>query len=509
VPGEIRGGSQEFGHLLRADARAQPTGAEQRVGTVIVGAGPAGLSAAWRLSRLGDRDFVVLDLEKQPGGTSAFGTDGVCPYPWGAHYVPVPSSENPGLVALLAEMGGLSDARAPRGARRALVRAPEERIFADGAWYEGLVPRSRTSPDDTVEIARFSAEMARLAGVRDGSGRRAFTLPLALCSDDASLVDVDRQSAAEWLRRKGYRSEVLRWLVDYACRDDYGLRLEQTSAWAMLFYYASRVPTPDTKAAPLLTWPEGNGHIVRHLTKVVGDRLKLGQLATRVHADASRVVVDVADASSRSVRRIVADHAVLAVPRFVAARILGTAGVPALETDGFSYGAWMVANLHLRERPGSRGFPFAWDNVLYDSPSLGYVVATHQTLRDLGPTIWTYYQPMQDDDPATGRRRLLELGHREIADAVVADLGRAHRGLEDAIERLDVWRWGHAMVRPVPGFIWGRARREASRPRGRVHFAHTDLSGLALFEEAQYHGVVAAERILRAMGRDVAPLYPT
>ena len=60
--------------------------------------------------------------------------------------------------------------------------------------------------------------------------------------------------------------------------------------------------------------------------------------------------------------------------------------------------------------------------------------------------------------------------------------------------------WGHAMIRPVPGFAWGSARREAAAPRGPIRFAHSDMSGLSLFEEAQYHGVRAAEAVMRELG---------
>ncbi|MDP1824203.1 MAG: FAD-dependent oxidoreductase [Archangium sp.] len=35
---------------------------------VIIGAGPTGLGAAWRLRELGERDFVVLDAAPEPGG---------------------------------------------------------------------------------------------------------------------------------------------------------------------------------------------------------------------------------------------------------------------------------------------------------------------------------------------------------------------------------------------------------------------------------------------------------
>ena len=42
----------------------------------------------------------------------------------------------------------------------------------------------------------------------------------------------------------------------------------------------------------------------------------------------------------------------------------------------------------------------------------------------------------------------------------------------------------------------GPERLRAHVPLGDVHFAHTDLSGLPLLEEAQYHGIRAAEEIL-------------
>jgi len=63
-----------------------------------------------------------------------------------------------------------------------------------------------------------------------------------------------------------------------------------------------------------------------------------------------------------------------------------------------------------------------------------------------------------------------------------------------------VWRWGHAMVRPTVGLLRGGALRAARAPFGRIHFAGTDLSGMALFEEAHHHGVAAAEAVMSARG---------
>jgi protoporphyrinogen oxidase len=520
IEGTIRGASMDVGHKLRdATVERAASGPPKRVGVAIVGAGPSGLSAAWRLDRLGEREYVVFDLEPEAGGTSVSGRDGVVPYPWGAHYVPLPTAENRALVSLLGEMGvletdaavGVGTGIVPgpvRGKETVLVREPEERLFIDGAWHQGLFPAAGASPSDHLELTRFTRDIDEWVGRRDSAGRRAFTIPVAHCSTDSAFTELDRISAATYLEGRGYRSKRLLWYVDYACRDDYGLSLHDTSAWAMLFYFAARVPAPGQPSAPFLTWPEGNGRLVRHLSDTVGDRLLARRLVTDIVPREDGVELAVMDVRTGTLARYLADHVIFAAPKFVAPRIVRPfreQPSAAAHLGAFTYGSWMVANLHLRARPRSVGFPFAWDNVLYDSPALGYVVATHQALRDNGPTIWTYYRPFTDQDPKVSREKLAAGNHADIADAVLADLARAHEGLEEAVERIDVWKWGHAMVRPTPGTIWSATagRLKAAEPLGRLHFAHSDLSGLALFEEAQYHGVRAAEAVMRARGRAV------
>ena len=133
------------------------------------------------------------------------------------------------------------------------------------------------------------------------------------------------------------------------------------------------------------------------------------------------------------------------------------------------------------------------------------LVATHQTGRDFGPTVLTYYMPLLDDDPSVARRRLLATRWEDWVEAILADLSRAHPGLSAIVDNVDIYLWGHAMVRPRPGFMWSDARAASAQPLGRLRFAHTDLSGMALFEEAQHWGLRAAEAVLRAEGRAVPP----
>ena len=78
---------------------------------------------------------------------------------------------------------------------------------------------------------------------------------------------------------------------------------------------------------------------------------------------------------------------------------------------------------------------------------------------------------------------------RMVAD----DLLAMNPDLEGAIQSIDVWRWGHAMIRPTPGFLTNPARLAAEAMAGPIFHAHSDISGLSLFEEAHYRGVLAAE----------------
>jgi hypothetical protein len=189
--------------------------------------------------------------------------------------------------------------------------------------------------------------------------------------------------------------------------------------------------------------------------------------------------------------------AVIAAPQFLVPYLVPD--LPAERVHAarqFQYAPWLVANLHLRDRPQSAGFPPAWDNVFLDSASLGYVTATHQSGNDYGPTVLTYYLPLCDDDPRRARQQLLDLTWPAACDLILADMDQAHPDVRDLVERIDVMRWGHAMVRPRVGFVWSRERLAAAQPWRGIHFANTDLSGIPLFEEAFAHGIRAAEEVL-------------
>ena len=458
---------------------------------VIVGGGVAGLAAAWELKRRGVDDVVVLELDDVAGGTARGGASAVTPYPWGAHYIVAPQAEQTELAALLSEMGAI-EGHAPDGTpivdEALRCREPEERVWHLGRWWEGLYLEAGSNAPDRAQLASFRAEIDRWAGWRDPQGRRAFAIPRSRGSDDPSVTALDRISFATWLDQRGLTSGRLRWLADYACRDDYALTAAETSAWAGIFYFAARQRGPGLAAQTVVTWPNGNAALV-------------AQLASSAQVERGVAVLDISDDGTiiaigpQGPFGIRAGAVIVATPTFVANRIVASRRGQGVGTA--DYGAWVVANVHLHDRPEERGHgaPPAWDNVFRDSPSLGYVSATHQRGRDRGPTVWTWYYPFSDVDPRAVRERLAGAGHAEWAETIVTDLSRAHRDVRDKIEHIDITFWGHGMIRPRVGATCSAERLARLVPHGRIHFAHTDLSGISLFEEAFDHGLRAAREI--------------
>lgn len=502
IEGRIVGGSATFGHSLRArSGDVPPVASWSDAGIVIVGAGIAGLSAAWALERAGFHDYLVLELEGKPGGTSVGGESKVSAFPWAAHYLPVPLGNNVALIELLEEMGlleGRLDDGRPIVREEHLCRDPQERIFHRGRWYEGLYLHAGASPEDLRQLAAFKREIDAWVAFRDDLGRRAFAIPRSHASDDERVRALDSISMAEWLDRRRLDSPRLRWFVEYACRDDYGTLLESTSAWAGVFYFASRVAKLGDDDEPLITWPEGNARFVAHFTRAAGQNLRTSTAAFRIREAGDRVEV-LASSPEGLVTGVRASRVIFAAQQFLRPHLIESGDVAASRLVGFEYSPWLVANVELSGRPAERDYPLAWDNVLYESRSLGYVCATHQRGIAHGPTVLTWYYALCHDSREAERRRLLDLGWDEWADAVVSDLRLAHPDIDDLTLKVDVMKWGHAMVAPRPGFMFSGPLRDAARPEGRIHFANSDLSGLALLEEAFDHGTRAAREALGAL----------
>ena len=501
--GRIVGASEGIGHLLRQEGLPAPR-TERRVPVVIVGGGVSGLSAGWKLRKSGFTDFEILELEADTGGNARSGRNAVGAFPWGAHYVPFPTRESRAVRELFLELGiiqGYDRSGKPIYEETFVCGAPEERLYINGKWQDGLVPTLGINRRELDQLDQFRDLMAGYRDRRDAGGRPAFAIPMEMSARDPDLLALDRISMRDFLLANKLDAPALHWYVDYCCRDDYGSYSSDVSAWAGVHYFASREgESASVSETTLLTWPEGIGWIVTRLAQTLDRHVTRDALVFRITPTGAGATVDTYHTRDRVSTRLIADDVILACPSSFANYIVPTLPAEVRHDLGqFDYAPWLVANLTLRAFPMVRaGVPIAWDNVVYKSPTLGYVVATHQSLQSRPrETVLTFYHALAGRPTSDARTLLRARGWEGWAGFMIDDLSRPHPEIASLVTNVDMMLWGHAMISPRPGFVWGQARQRVAVQDGPLHFAHSDVSGLSLFEEAQYRGVAAAERVLR------------
>lgn len=489
------GPNVDRGHLLRSGAlRERPIDASETADVIVVGGGVAGLCAALELERLG-RKPTILELEANVGGTARGGSLDGHAHPLGAHYLPEPHPRNHELVDLLDRLGLVSQ-RNPGGTAEfypsQICAAPVERHFVrnkrSGEWFPGLYPFVGQTQAEADEWARFVDHLDGLDR-RGSDGLPLFTLPLH--EGSADLRHLDTVSFGAYLDQHGFTGPRLRWVCEYACRDDYGATLHDTSAYAGLHHFLCR-GLEENHDRGLIVFEGGNGELVNRLDRAVEAVPKTQHLVYGLAAEAgaASASVDVWDAREDRCIRLRGATIIWAAPRFILDAILQR------PTKTRSYSAWLVASLLLSEAPGGLGASLAWDNVPYQRPDLGYVHNGHQKPRDVldRRTAITFYEAMVDLEPAQARTRMLEQSPQELGAWSLERLAFMHPSLPDMVEAMTVTPWGHAMVRPTVGSVFAE---RAPLPSARLLACSTDTAGVALFEEAFYAGTRAAQTAAR------------
>jgi len=487
------GASAARGHRLRTPLPSAAPAVTRRSQVLIVGGGVSGLACARGLAAAGI-DFALLELEDEAGGNSRGHRMGGMACPLGAHYLPLPGPHAHEVSELLHALGL---ARQALGRtvydERMLCHSPQERLFFEGQWHEGLLPPAQTEATRR-QYRQFAAAVQQAM-------RLGFAMPTQRAPWTPAHAALDAQSFAAWLQAQGLDDAQLRWYLDYCCRDDFGADAAQVSAWAGLHYFASRhgFHPPEDESAEreaVLTWPEGNAWLARRLAEPLGDALQTGRTVLRLREGRHEVEVLAFDEATQTLERWLAPRAVLATPLLIAGRLIEHPPAALRELgQQLRYAPWLVANLQLAEAPLQRlGAAPAWDNVRYGSAALGYVDAMHQSLRPYpGPTVLSAYWAL----PGQQRASLLQGDWAEWTERVLAELRPLHPELDRQLLRVDLMRWGHAMSIPVPGLRGSAALAALRKPQGRLHFAHSDLAGYSVFEEAYTAGCQAAAQLKR------------
>ena len=581
ITGGFTGIQHERGHLLRPStgsgqaARWPAPSVIHTTRVVIAGGGVAGLAAARALRLKGMDDFALLELEDEAGGNSRGSAVNGIACPLGAHYLPVPGDDASEVQDLLEEFG-IRKRVAGRWTydERHLCHSPQERLFFNGAWQTGLLPVQGVGRDTLAQYQKFAALVAQARNAAK------WTVPVSkmpLARFQSSLLAI---TFIVYLNQNGLTDPHLRWYLDYCCRDDYGAGIATVSAWAGLHYFASRhgFSAPDghkgdghaadpiggksnneiaesTAAAEregILTWPEGNAWLTRRLAAPLKQRLHRGWVVVRIAAVKHGVEVDAFNPATQAMHRWVAARCIVALPIFVAARVVENPPDFLRQAAASTrYAPWLVANIHIKAPLQDRaGAAPSWDNVIYGGfdesgaggpaqsgsgrqtgPSgqsgqigesrqsepgaqstltgggLGYIDATHQNLLPVpGATVLTHYRAL--GDVPQGRKLLMDTPWPTWRDTILAELSQAHPDLRAKATRIDITRYGHAMALPIPQNrgqigLWPSSnshsllllKEQSAFSSGPMAFAHSDWAGYSVFEEAFTLGHAAGRNV--------------
>ncbi|MEW5676842.1 FAD-dependent oxidoreductase [Flavobacterium enshiense] len=495
----LTGTHHVLGHRLWIKNFPKPS-QEITIPYLIVGGGISGLSAARAFVQRGITDFLLVEMENHLGGNSSNGENQHSKFPLGAHYLPLPNFSDKELLRFLEEekiITGYSRKGYPVFDETQLTFSPQERLFYKNYWQEGLVPKYGNTAKEEAEFAAFFAKMDGFRRAKDESGAFYFDIPLAKSSDKKEVRELDKLSMKQWLVQNDLSCAPLLDYVDYCCRDDFGLGIDSVSAWAGIHYFAGRKhDSTEQTGENVLTWPEGNARLATHLKKYTEKKSLKNHLVYEVKTEKDKVIVTVFDEKTNTSKTIIADKVIMATPQFVNQYLLKDRKD---FTKNFHYAPWMLATLTVNELTDNSSYPLCWDNVIYGSKGLGYIYDQHQSVGQLqAKKVITYYYSFSDSDIKKSRKFLYKQSKAYWKQLVFNDLKIAHPNIEAQTEAIQVHLLGHGMISPVPGFLFGKDKMEAGKSvDGKIFFAHTDLSGISIFEEAFHQGINAVNEILK------------
>lgn len=491
----ITGANHILGHRLWTKDFPKPT---QTISMpiVIIGAGISGLSAGRQLKKNNLNTFKILELENRVGGNSGYGENQFSKFPLAAHYLPLPNPTDTELINFLREHNIITgfQNKLPIFDEEQLCSYPQERLFIKNNWQEDLIPKYGNSESTNLEFQRFFDRMSKIRQQKGSDGKYFFDIPIKNCSKDTTYQSLDRWTMKNWLDQNNFKSEELLEYVNYCCRDDFGLGIDNLSAWAGLFYFCARkndIYNKDT----VLTWPEGNGRLMQHLSSTIQDHIEKEMLVYDIKETSKGIEILAFDVKQQISIKYLADKVICASPQYINAYLLHNRK---RISKIFEYAPWFTASITLKDSFYNDNLPLAWDNVVYKGKGLGYVYNQSQSITQVVENkVITYYYSFETFDTVKSRKKLFQMQKEDLEKIILEDLKMAHPSIEENIIDIQVYKIGHGMISPKPNFLFHPLLSEASKPiHNKIFFAHSDLSGISIFEEAFHRGIDVANTIL-------------
>lgn len=433
---------------------------------VVVGAGVAGLSAAFRLSRAG-AGVTVLERAHRVGGRIMTVRRGDYLIDAAASVLPTTYRHtlrlirDAGLTGMTVPTSDLLGIARPEGVHRLHAGRPADLLRT------GLLG------------ARSKYRMARVLG--DLYRHRAALADVT----EPAVAELDRQSVDEYAR-KLLTDEAYHYFVQPLLGDFYFAPPEELSVVNLFLLLRTML------GARFFNSPQGLGFLPEGLAE--GLDVELSATVTEVVEDAGGVTVTWRSGGGEGAgeRVITADAAVVAVPAMHAPPILP--GLDAASREYLAsvpYGRTIVVNLALTVPPPE---PAMWLTVPDRThPDVDVVILDHNKAPGRVPPgaglLTVYWQ-------RDWAERHWDADDSRVVDTAVAEVRRLLPGIDGRVAEGHVWRWDPcAVARPVGGF---RALAEFCRrqdPGARIQLAG-DYFGITSVESSVASGERAAARLL-------------
>ncbi len=442
--------------------------------TLIVGAGMAGLSAAWHLR---DRNVVVCELSDRIGGSAASEQYQNAVFPQGAHYdLDYPHYFGEESLKFLENLGVVSFDNTTnlwRFTERQYVinYYSETQALYKGEYWDDVIP------SEGEEYERFMQLTERYIG--------KLKLPTRLI--DAEWHALDQETFYAFLQREMPLSARFARGVDYQVVDDFGANSQQISALAGLFYYAGR----PYRGEQIETFspPEGNAYFARKIAaQLPQEAIKLRHLVRKIIPNKQGATVEVLDLSQNQVIAYKAKSVVYAGQKH-ALKFVYSQDYPLFEQN--VYAPWMVVSFVLSQNNLPAGF---WQNEMLSMERnfLGFIDSDAQ-LADRNHRVLTAYYCL----PEWNRSQLAKVDENAplIAAQTLENIAQyfevSSGTLRESVEKVFLKVMGHAMPIPVPNYLFKDKNTQRSHPH--IVYAGTDNSRLPLLLEAIDSGIVAAQ----------------